>query len=219
MACASVCSWRQRNERRPSWTTASAPAASDRSGSAISLRVHLLDHAEAAAGRARAVRGVEREQPRRELGEGDAAVGAGMAGGEHELFACRCGAIRTTPSASLSAGLQRVGETVAEVGAHLEAVDDDLDGVLASSCRGRAALAASTSWPSTRARTKPSRSIARTACGARPLRRSPRCQSTKRLPSGIAMMRSTICWVVWPWIGMPQSGQCARPIAANSRRR
>ena len=53
-----------------------------------------------------------------------------MAGGEHELLLAD-GRDAYHAIANLEAGFQRVGEAVAKVGAHLKAVDDDLDGVLA----------------------------------------------------------------------------------------
>ena len=93
------------------------------------LGVDLLDDAEAGARRAGALRRVEREQPRRQLGEREAAARAGVAGGEDEVVALRRGDAHHA-LADLERGLERVGEAVAEVVAHLEAVDHHLDGVL-----------------------------------------------------------------------------------------
>jgi len=92
--------------------------------------VDLLDDAEAGARRACALRGVEREDARRELGERESAIGAGVPRGEHELLLADGGDAHHA-LADLERGLERVGQAVAEVGAHLETVDDHLDGVLA----------------------------------------------------------------------------------------
>src|SRR5579884_2645278 len=105
-------------------------------------RIDLDLHAEAAARRARAERRVEREQPRLEVLERDAARRARERLAERRLdpvFRRLLGAgvdarlvqHRDDPARKAQRGLDGVGEPPANVGLHDQAVDDDLDGVLA----------------------------------------------------------------------------------------
>ena len=74
--------------------------------------------------------------------------------------------------------------------------------------------------PSTRTRAKPfvCRSANRSTYS--PLRSRITGASTwNRVPSAISRMRSTICCGVCLVIGSPQTGQCALPMRAQSRRR
>ena len=97
------------------------------------LGVDLEARAQAVAGRARAVGRVEREVPRRQLVERQAAEGAGE--GLREvlrllspvvgLHGDRCDAL-----GQLERGLDRIGHPAADVGLRDEAVDHDLDRVL-----------------------------------------------------------------------------------------
>ena len=95
------------------------------------VRVDLLLRAEAGAARARAVRRVEREDARLELGQRDAVLRAGeVLAVRRALRPCRRGRSTTSPSASCARGLDRLRQPRAQVLLHHEPVDDDLDRVL-----------------------------------------------------------------------------------------
>ena len=76
----------------------------------------------------------------------------------------------------------------------------------------------SVSWtisPSTRARLKPSAASWRNTSTYSPLRpRTTGASTWKRVPSGSAISRSTICCGDCRLIGSPQTGQCGRPARA-----
>src|SRR5439155_1355053 len=95
----------------------------------------LVTRAEPAALRARAVGVVEREHARRNLRQGDAALGAREAlGEEHRLAALAAvghGLDLDHAVGQAQRGLERVGEPRAEAVTHDETVDDHLDRVLA----------------------------------------------------------------------------------------
>ena len=92
--------------------------------------IDLLLRAEAGAARARAVRRVEGEDPRLQLGQRDAVVGAGEVLGEEQLLAALHEIDRHEPLRKPGRGLDRLREPEPQVGPHHEAVDDDLDRVL-----------------------------------------------------------------------------------------
>ena len=95
------------------------------------VRVDLLREAEAVAGRAGAVRAVEAEDARLDLGQRDAAVDAGelLAEGERARSS-PASSTSTRPSASCGGGLDGVGEPPPQALLHHQAVDDDGDVVL-----------------------------------------------------------------------------------------
>jgi len=97
------------------------------------LGVDLEPRPEPVAGRARAVRGVEREVPRSELLEGEAAVRAGQVlreGLQLLVALVRGDRDRGDPGCELEGGLDRVGHATADPRLRDEAVHDDLDRVL-----------------------------------------------------------------------------------------
>ena len=93
------------------------------------IRVDLLLRAEPGAPRARAVRRVEREDPRLELGERDAVLGAGEPLGERQLLAVD-DVDDDEPLGERDRGLDRLPEPRAQIGLHHQPVDDHLDRVL-----------------------------------------------------------------------------------------
>ena len=113
---------------------ASAPSFTDRSGSGHDqLGIDLEPGAEAVARLARPVGRVEREVPRRQLVEGQPAVGAGELLGEGlDLLVALVGDDRDRGDAlgQLERLLDRVGDAPADVGLGDQPVDDDLDRVL-----------------------------------------------------------------------------------------
>ena len=84
---------------------------------------------EPGAARAGAVRRVEGEHARLELGQPDPVLRAGEALGERQLLPLD-EVDRHEPVGERECGLDRVGDPVAEIRLHHEAVDDDLDRVL-----------------------------------------------------------------------------------------
>src|SRR3954453_1722620 len=94
------------------------------------VRVDLLLRAEAGAARAGAVRRVEGEDPRLELRQRDAVVGAGEVLGEDELLAALDQVDCHEPVGEPGRRLDRLREPQPQVGAHHEPVDDHLDIVL-----------------------------------------------------------------------------------------
>ena len=98
------------------------------------LLVDLQQHAEARAARAGTVRGVEGEKARRDLADGNAAVGAGETL-RQELFAAsrvRRVIVKNLHQALRDARgcLERVGQTLLDAILDDKPVDDDIDGVL-----------------------------------------------------------------------------------------
>ena len=93
------------------------------------IGVDLLLRAEPRAPRARAVRRVEREDPRLELREADAVLGAREALGERQLLAVDH-VDHDEPFRQRDRRLDRLREPRAEIRLHHEPVDDDLDRVL-----------------------------------------------------------------------------------------
>ena len=94
------------------------------------IRVDLGHKPEAGAGRARTVRVVEREDPRGELGQGGAVldgeflrVGPGLLVAAHLLDPDQT-------VGELGRGLEALGQAAAQIVAHDQAIDHDLDGVL-----------------------------------------------------------------------------------------
>ena len=94
----------------------------------VGVDLHL--RAQAGAARAGAVRGVEGEHPRLELGHRDAAVQAGEALGEGQDLALRQDLDLEDALGQRDRGLDRVGEPLAQLGPHDQAVHDDRDVVL-----------------------------------------------------------------------------------------
>ena len=88
------------------------------------------DHAQTVATGARAGRVVEREQARLQFGHAVAAHRAGEAGGKQLLRAVVHVQRDGAAFCLLQRRFQRFGQTLAHVGAHLQAVDDDVDRVL-----------------------------------------------------------------------------------------
>ncbi len=93
------------------------------------LGVDLALHAEARAPRACAVRRVEREDARRELGQRDAVLGAARTSRSRSGSAPSTSLISTSPSASRRAVSTESVRRGAQPGLHHQAVDDDRDGV------------------------------------------------------------------------------------------
>ncbi len=91
--------------------------------------VDLELRAEPRAARARAVRRVEGEDPRLELGQRDAVLGAGEVLREEVVVAVDL-VDRDQPFRQRGRGLDRLRQPLPEVRLHHEAVDDDLDRVL-----------------------------------------------------------------------------------------
>ena len=104
--------------------------------------IEELLHPEPAAGAAGAIRVVEREEPRLEFGQAVAADRARVAVRQQQRFAARFvvkgdarGALRESERR-----LERLGETLRGVAAHLEPVDDDVDRMAPSRVELRALL-------------------------------------------------------------------------------
>ena len=93
------------------------------------FQVKLHVAAEAAARRACAVRAVEREHARRDLGQADAAVDAREVLAEHQKLAVDDLHVDDA-LAHLQSRLQGIGEPLLHAFSHDEAVDDDLDRML-----------------------------------------------------------------------------------------
>ncbi len=93
------------------------------------VRVDLEHRAEAGAARTGAVRRVEREDPRLQLRQGDAVLGAGEVLREEVRLAVD-DVDRDEPLGERGGGLDRLRQPQAEVGLHHEPVDDHLDRVL-----------------------------------------------------------------------------------------
>ena len=163
------------------------------------------DHAraDAVAARAGAVRVVEREEARRDLGEADAALGAGELLGEEQVLALERRDLDQRRSASLSASSSESASRCRDAG------------LAAPGGRRRprwcAALAVSSVERRRRGRrarrrwrraTKPSRRSSSSSFLNSPLRsRTTGASTEKRVPSGSAQQRSTICWTVCEAIG------------------
>ena len=98
------------------------------------LGIEELLSAEAVAARAGADRTVEGEQPRLELGQGVVADRAGEFVREHQLGALRVVHVGDPRHALAQpqGGLEGFGQPLAQIGPHLEAIDDRLDRVLAA---------------------------------------------------------------------------------------
>ena len=92
--------------------------------------VDLLLRAEPGAARAGAVRRVEREDPRLELGQRDAVLGAGEPLGVRAALAALEQVDHDEPLGERDRGLDRLREPQAQVVLHHEPVDDHLDRVL-----------------------------------------------------------------------------------------
>ena len=91
--------------------------------------VDLLLGAEPGAAGAGAVRRVEAEDARLQLGKADTVLGAGETLGERELLPVHDGDGHEALG-ERQGGLDRIGQTVAEIGLHRKPVDHDLDRVL-----------------------------------------------------------------------------------------
>ena len=75
------------------------------------------------------------------------------------------------------------------------------------------------SVPSTFTRVKPRRCSSASSLRYSPLRsRTTGASSSSRVPSGIAITRSTICETVCASIGSPVAGEYGTPVRAHSRR-
>ena len=85
--------------------------------------------AEACAARVRAVRRVEREHARLELGEADAVLGTGEPLRERHLATVH-DVDRDEPIGKRERGLDRVREAMPQVGLHHEAIDDHVNRAL-----------------------------------------------------------------------------------------
>ena len=93
------------------------------------LRIELRQRAETVAVGARAVRAVEGEHSRRELGERHAVIGAGEALGERQRLAVDHRDVEQ-PVGELERGLDRVGQAAAQIVLEDEPVHDDGEVVL-----------------------------------------------------------------------------------------
>ena len=203
---------------------AMAPSFSDSSASGIDeLGVDLERRAEAVAGRAGAVRRVEREVARRRLLE------AAPVDGAHEVLAERQqvvvgGRLALAPHdlqlgdavGQLQRGLQRVGEAAVDALAHHEAVDDDLDRVLLVAGQALGALQELVDVDDLAvdagARRSPGPTRSSSSVSYSPLRpRTTGARTWKRVPSGSSRTRSTICCGVW------RSSRCRPPGSAGRR--
>ena len=87
-------------------------------------------NAEARAGRAGAVGVIEGKEPRRNLLQGDAAVGAGIVLGKAELFPAVLQHRRHQTAGEAEGGLRRVGQAAPRALLDPNPVDDDLDRML-----------------------------------------------------------------------------------------
>ena len=95
------------------------------------LGIEILLHAEAVTGRAGARRVVEGEQARFQLGQRIATHRAGEARGEDEVFLFAIHEVQARAAVGqVQRGLEGFGQTLLEVFAHLEAIDDDVDVML-----------------------------------------------------------------------------------------
>ncbi len=94
------------------------------------VRVDLELRPEAGAARAGAVRRIEREDPRLELGQRDTVLGAGEVLREQHRLARVDHVDRDEPLRETGRRLDRLRQPRAQIGLHHEAVDDDLDRVL-----------------------------------------------------------------------------------------
>ena len=107
-----------------------APSASDFGSSGTTLRgVEVPGRAQALAGRAGAVRRVERKGPRRHLGHADAADDAGQLAREEPVAAVE----RVDDDdavGEVERRLHRIRQALLHARAHDEPVDDDVDGVV-----------------------------------------------------------------------------------------
>ncbi len=94
--------------------------------------IEILLYAQSVAGRAGARRVIERKETRLQLAHAVAADRAGEVGGEEQLFRVRVVHIGDDrrPAGEIQRGFERLGETRRQILAHLEAIDDDFDGVL-----------------------------------------------------------------------------------------
>ena len=172
---------------------------------------------------ARAVRAVERKHPRRDLGIRDAALDAGEALAEVDL------AVASLPFepfdleqvvAVLEGDLQRVAQALLDPAANRQAIDHHLDGVALVLVERDLLAQFDAAVPSILTRTKPARRRSLSSLRYSPLRsRTIGASTWMRVPSGHAMMRSTICCTLCCVISRPQLWQKAWPTRANSRRR
>ena len=96
-----------------------------------SRRVEIFLHAEATAGAARAIRVVERKEPRFEPGQAVAADRAGVTVREQQRLALGCVLERHAgrPLCQPERGFERLGETLCGVGPHPQAIHDRIDRV------------------------------------------------------------------------------------------
>ncbi len=96
------------------------------------IGIEILLHAEAVAGRAGARRVVKGEQTRLQLAHAVAADRAGEVGGKQQFFRFLIIHISHNggPAGELQRGFKRLGQALRQIVAHLEAVDDYLNGVL-----------------------------------------------------------------------------------------
>src|SRR5690606_13155911 len=183
--------------------------------------VELEHRAQPVARGARAERRVEREQAglellQRAVGVKRAGVLLGIdgvaPGGESRRLVALLARDDDRAVADAQRGLDRVGDALAALGVHDDAVDDRLDGVLlvATEVRGLspASLSASrrsTIAPFTRARTKPCDwSDSRTSRWKPFFARTTGATIMRREPSGSDATASTICDALVARIGLPQ---------------
>ena len=180
--------------------------------------IDLELRAEAGAARAGAVRRVEREDARLELGQRDAVLGAGEVLGEEQRVAVD-DVDGDEALGQCRGGLDRLRQPLAQVRLHHEAVDDDLDLVLELLVEGDLVLEQPLLAVDLDAREAVAAELLEHVRNS-PLRsRTTGALTVNRVPSGSASTCSTIWSRLCPAIGRPQTGQCGRPTRAYSRRR
>ena len=208
------------------------------------IGVEGVARAEAVAIGAHAVRAVEAEQLRAGRLVALVAMGAGVVGGEEDVvmsgelgrrsadFDGLCalpsqvrlrrptlrprstGDDHRCPSPSASACSTASARRGRTFGSILQPVDDDLDVVLDRRSSFRSSVRRTT-WPSTRARTKPRLSMSSNRSLYSPFcPRTTGARTRKRVPSGRARMRAMICSRVWAVMGRPHCGQWPWPTRA-----
>ena len=219
---------RARGPSTPAWPLAhgaSAPSCDRQVGVGHDeLGVDLEPRAEAVAGRARAVRRVEREVPRRQLVEArcrsTCTRATARSSGSPRGPSWVCDGDRGDALGELERGLDRVGHAPADVGLGDQPVDHDLDRVLVGLRQpDRLARGRGPRRRSGRGGT-PCAPARRAACSYSPLRPRTTGASTWNLvPSGSSITWSTIWSGVWRPIGRPHLGQCGCPTRAYSTRR
>ena len=202
-----------------------APSARLASGCTTTLFIEELANAQAVAGRAGAGRVVEGEQLGFEFADAVAADWGRRSAQRtrDRLVAVRLHvAMEASPSVRLSAVSKDSASRSLQVRAHLEAVDDDFDGVLLVLFQLRHVVEIVT-MPSMRARMKPLARSSSNTCRCSPLRFAhDRRQQHQLAAFRHASTVSTIWLTVWASSGRSCSGsavrRCGRRAGAGSRR-